>query len=47
MSSMGTGFNLTDKPTGFCLATEELLSVRGLSDPSEAMALSETPLRLI
>lgn len=35
-----TEFNLTDKPKGFRSALEELLNVRGLSDPSEAIALS-------
>ena len=42
MSSAGTGFNLTDKPKGFSSAIEELLSVRALENPSEAIALSGT-----
>lgn len=36
----GTEFNLTGKPQGFRTAIEELLRVRGLADPSEAIALS-------
>ncbi|MCX7221443.1 MAG: hypothetical protein NTW89_00560 [Burkholderiales bacterium] len=42
MSSVGTGFNLTDKPKGFSSAIEELLSVRALENPREAIALSGT-----
>jgi crotonobetainyl-CoA:carnitine CoA-transferase CaiB-like acyl-CoA transferase len=38
--SEGTEFNLTGKPQGFRTAIEELLRVRGLADPSEAIALS-------
>ena len=40
MPSEGTEFNLTEKPQGFRTAIEELLRVRGLADPSEAIALS-------
>lgn len=40
MSSAGAGLNLTDKPQAFRSAIEELLRVRGLSGPSEAIAVS-------
>ena len=42
MPFQSTEFNLTDKPKGFRSAIEELLSVRGLSNPSEAIGLSGT-----
>ena len=52
MSSVGSDFNATQSPVGFSSAIEELLSVRGLANPSEQIALSgtdpfyKTPLRI-
>lgn len=40
MSLVGKDCNLNDKPNGFRSAIGELLSVRGLADPSESIALS-------
>ncbi len=40
MPFQSTEFNLTDKPKGFRSAIEELLSIRGLSNPSEGIGLS-------
>jgi hypothetical protein len=39
---VGLDFSVTQSPVGFSSAIEELLRVRGLSAPSEAIALSGT-----
>lgn len=52
MSSQDAHFSLTDKPAGFSSAIQELLSLRGLVDPTEELLLSgadpfyKTPLKV-